>query len=214
MPAPRRIDRARIVDAALEIIDADGLDALTMRRVALALDVEAMSLYNHVPNKDALLDAVLGRLLASVPLPKRSAPWPDQIRSMATSARKVARAHPHAFRLAGSRPIRSPDALPLLDRLYGEVARAGLEGAAVNEACELVIGVVLGLIQLEINGFFAMASGDTVGGSPEAAAFPHVVAAHAAGKTHDANRFFRQGLDLVVLGVERIAARERGEAGG
>src|SRR3989442_13102637 len=74
----------RICDAAIELIDRDGLEALSMRHLGSALGVEAMSLYRHFPSKNALLEAVVGRLLAELLLPvPGSAPWQDSFRAPA-----------------------------------------------------------------------------------------------------------------------------------
>jgi TetR/AcrR family tetracycline transcriptional repressor len=204
MPAPRRIDHERITDVALEIVDAEGLDALTMRRVASALDVEAMSLYHHVASKDALLDAVLGRLLASVRLPAKDAPWQEQLRALARNMRKVALRHPEAFRLVATRPVRSSDALAFFERVFVELARAGLPPTDAMEAFKLLAGMTVGLLQLELTGFFA-------GEKPERAVdaagdeYPHVQAVAALGHRYHASRHFDQALDVVIGGIENIA---------
>ena len=92
------LTREAIAEAALALIDADGLDALSMRRLGGALGVEAMALYHHFQNKGKLLDAVMGRLLDEAELPARgSMPPLARIRRFAESYRRIAIHHPHAF---------------------------------------------------------------------------------------------------------------------
>ena len=78
------LTRSRVLDAALEIIDRDGLAALSMRRLGAALGVEAMTIYHYVPNKDALLDGVLEEVFRqSYSRRLRSGSWQEQLRSYA-----------------------------------------------------------------------------------------------------------------------------------
>src|SRR5882757_6026785 len=79
------LNRERILDAALVIADEAGLNGLSMRRLAKALSVEAMALYNHVANKTAILDGLAERVFAEVETPDPALPWPERVRSLATS---------------------------------------------------------------------------------------------------------------------------------
>src|SRR5689334_12674118 len=111
--APTRtpLSRDRVAAAALELIDREGLDSLSMRKLGAALGVEAMSLYNHVDNKDDLLDAVsemLHREILAGYDPPASGNWQERARSMAFSYWHLAQAHPNAFAIVGSRPVSSP----------------------------------------------------------------------------------------------------------
>lgn len=111
-PEGRRtpLTRERVVRAALALVDAEGLDALTMRRLGAELGVEAMSLYKHVPNKEAILDGVRGLLVAefAAALPReQAAGWREDLARFARAYRAVARAHPEAFVLLASAPGRA-----------------------------------------------------------------------------------------------------------
>jgi AcrR family transcriptional regulator len=111
LPTPRRpLTRERIIAAALALVDASGLDALTMRRLGASLGVEAMSLYKHVPNKEAILDGIRERLLAEFSATLPAAPasdWRDDLARFARAYRAVGRAHPEAFSLLASAPGRA-----------------------------------------------------------------------------------------------------------
>src|SRR5687768_16340103 len=122
--ARRPLSRARILRTALGIVDREGLDALTMRRVAAKLDVEAMSLYHHVPNKDAILDGVYDLVITKAELPKGDVTAEHWIRGTAAAFRRLAHQHPRAVPLFTSRP------LPLLDAAAAEPMEAGLAAFA------------------------------------------------------------------------------------
>ena len=94
------LTRERVLDAAFAIADADGIDALSMRKLGQALGVEAMSLYNHVESKGALVAAMVDRVVDEFDLPDDEPSWDVAIRRCATSAHDVLIAHPWACRLA------------------------------------------------------------------------------------------------------------------
>jgi AcrR family transcriptional regulator len=96
----------RIVRAALEMIDRDGVDGLSMRKLGAALGVEGMALYRHVGNKQRLLDLVVERLLEELEVPPAaSSSWIDAWYAIARSYRQIARRHPGAFRLLALSPL-------------------------------------------------------------------------------------------------------------
>src|SRR5918911_507596 len=98
--ARRPLTRPRILRAALKLIDGEGLDALSMRKLGAALGVEAMALYRHVPSKGALLDGVVELLLEQLELPPAGCEsWSDAWLAVARSYRRLAHSHPGAFRL-------------------------------------------------------------------------------------------------------------------
>src|SRR5438093_9069858 len=102
MLASRRkpLSAERIVEAAIELVADEGLDALSMRRLGAALGVEAMSLYRHFPSKAVLLEAVVGRLLAELLLPiPATAPWQDSFRALARDDRQLLLRHPNPIPL-------------------------------------------------------------------------------------------------------------------
>ena len=110
----------RIFQAALTVIDEQGAKALTMRRVAASLGVEAMSLYYHVPNKDALVEGVLDLLVAEANLPTGDVDAEQWVTGTAEAFRRMAQAHPRAVPLLLSRPI------PMADLAAAEPLEAGL----------------------------------------------------------------------------------------
>ncbi len=144
-PASARfpLDRDRIIEAAIDFIDAEGLTGLTMRRLGERLNVEAMSLYRYVPGKEDLLDAVVETLVMSMasdeevhPTPRDG--WQDFLQRLAHGIRRIALAHPKVFPLVASRPPEAPWLRPPLRSidwvelfLSGLVAEGFSDDAAV-----------------------------------------------------------------------------------
>lgn len=110
MPRPARLSRDRILATAVRLADREGLEAVTMRRLGQALGVEAMSLYKHVANKDAILDGLLERVLSEVELPQSGGDWEAELRRAATSMHDALARHPWACGLVMA-PASSPNAL-------------------------------------------------------------------------------------------------------
>jgi AcrR family transcriptional regulator len=106
-----------VLAAALEIIDRDGTDALSMRRLARALDRDPMILYRHAPNKAALLDGVAETVLAQLHVDSADPDWAGQLREVARRYRALALAHPHVVPLIVTRPLATPLALRPLGTL-------------------------------------------------------------------------------------------------
>ena len=117
------LDRDRIIAAAIEFIETDGLPGLTMRRLGERLGVEAMSLYRYVPGKEDLLDAVVESLVlkmdwdGEVLAPPRDG-WQDFLQRLAHGVRRVALEHPKAFPLVASRPPEAPWLRPPLRSIH------------------------------------------------------------------------------------------------
>ncbi|MEU8919835.1 TetR/AcrR family transcriptional regulator [Kitasatospora sp. NPDC048545] len=136
MARPRTplLSRERIVAAALRLIDDEGLDALSTRRLATELSVSGPSLYNHFATKDELLDAVVDSVIGEVDLsmfggagaPAADAtPWAQALRDWARSYRAALAAHPNIVPVLAQGPGRRPNALRLADAVFGHLVEAG-----------------------------------------------------------------------------------------
>ena len=106
-----KITRDVVLAAALEIIDRDGAEGLSMRRLARALNRDPMILYRHAPNKAALLDGVAETVLAQLTVNSSDPDWAAQLRAIARDYRRLALAHPHVVPLLVTRPLATPLAL-------------------------------------------------------------------------------------------------------
>lgn len=128
MARPSRpvLSRQRIIEAATAIIDAEGLAALSTRRLARELRVQAPSLYNHFATKEEILDAVGDAIIAQVDLSMFGRdPWPEALRSWARAYRAAFAAHPNVVPFLVHGPGRRPAALHLADAVYGALVDAG-----------------------------------------------------------------------------------------
>ncbi|MFJ9722457.1 TetR/AcrR family transcriptional regulator [Streptomyces sp. NPDC101209] len=149
--------REEILDAALAIADERGLDALSMRALAERVGVTPMALYRHVKDKSALLDALVGRLLAAL-LPsgaQRDEPWAERLRALARACRQVTQRHPWAAQLLFSRPAVTPDAVRAVDIIYTALLEAGVPEPEVPRLERLVSTFVIGFAASEAAGRFA-----------------------------------------------------------
>jgi TetR/AcrR family transcriptional regulator, tetracycline repressor protein len=148
-PGPKTaLSRDVFVRAALAIVDAEGLDALSMRRLGAEVGVDPMAAYRHFPNKDALLDGVVEAVIAEVDLTTDpSTPWRAQIEVLARAYRAALLAHPSVAPLAASRPLGTPGSLRLAERSLEVLESAGVARhaaiLAVNAMGIFVNGVVL-----------------------------------------------------------------------
>jgi AcrR family transcriptional regulator len=122
------LTRERIVSTALKIVDRDGLAALSMRRLGAELDVDPMAVYYHVPNKDALLDAIVEAVMAEIDLSSDdgSLPAEQRIVSAASAYRDAMLAHVNALPIIMSRGPSTPVALRPVELLIGILRDAGL----------------------------------------------------------------------------------------
>lgn len=156
------LDRERILTAALEHIDEQGLPGLTMRRLGQRVGVEAMSLYRYVPGKEELLDGVVERLLGDLRadpevLQMPTHGWQDFLQRLAHGVRRLALAHPKAFPLVASRPPEAPWLRPPLrslewvDAFLAGLVEEGFSDAAAVAAYRSFTSFLLGTLLLEVS---------------------------------------------------------------
>ena len=148
-----RLSRGRIVDAALAVIDDEGLPALNMRRLGAALGVEAMAIYKHFPNKAAILDAVVAAVLAGLDESVCETDWREGFRATFRAIRAALRAHPNTLPLVASRPFASPRLMKRLRATEALLSRASLPDDDVLHLLHAGLGLTLGYLWLEAGGF-------------------------------------------------------------
>jgi AcrR family transcriptional regulator len=151
-----KITRDVVLAAALQIIDADGADGLSMRRLARALGRDPMILYRHAPNKAALLDGVAETVLAQLTVDSPDLDWAAQLRTIARDYRALALAHPNVVPLLVTRPLATPLALrprgtlrPLEDILT-LLTRAGFSGPDALHIYRALFGFLHGHVLNEL----------------------------------------------------------------
>jgi AcrR family transcriptional regulator len=139
--------REQIVAAALELLDAEGLDALSMRKLGAKLGAGATSLYWYVANKDELLELTMDQIwaLVEVPDPERAS-WREALTTFAYSFRATLLEHPWAAQLVGQLPNVGPNSLALTDRLRRASTAAGFTGIDIYLATSTVMSFILGQV--------------------------------------------------------------------
>jgi len=155
------LTREQILTAAVAIIDAEGVDALTMRRLGQALDRNPMAIYRHASDKDALLDGVVEHVAAELITPREpdsngNGDWEAVLRRTAHTFRRVALAHPRALPLLLTRPLSGPLALrplgtlQLLEELLELFSTAGFDQPGALHAARLFTGFLYGHVLHEL----------------------------------------------------------------
>jgi AcrR family transcriptional regulator len=203
-PTTAKLDQARIRAAALALVDAEGLERLSMRRLATALDVSAASLYFHYATKDELLEAVAADVLANVDTRAFRSGWEPGVRAWARSLRAALAAHPRLVPVLSHAPGRRADALQRADDIQGGLVAAGWpprEATMIGAAAKyLVFGAALGSFA---EGFAA---------DPEVYAdrYPHLGQAHRlAARAAEVDReSFDFALEQLIAGLRARYARE------
>jgi len=125
--AARGLTREMLTAAALRIVDRDGLDALSMRRLGSELGVDPMAAYRHIPNKGTLLDEVVEAVISEIDTDALDdlLPWQDQLRALALSYLAALMAHPHAAPLIAERSLRTAGSLRVVERALRIMTDAG-----------------------------------------------------------------------------------------
>jgi len=190
--------------------DRDGIDAVTMRKLARSLGVEAMSLYNHVANKDDLLAGMIETVSQELELPADDADWRDAIRGSATSYRDVLVQHPWASGIWMSRGGDGSARMAFSDALLRTLRRAGCSDDVIYHAYHVIEAYVLGFAAQELN--FPYTREEMAGmASRFLQTFPSDdypdLAEHIRQHlepSHGEKGGFELGLDLILEGLERL----------
>src|ERR1700678_1579760 len=150
----RTLSRDAILDVALGLADEGGLAAVTMRRLASRLGVEAMSLYNHVSGKADLLDGIASRVFESIAVPDATLPWDERVRALIGGCYEAMRAHPAVVQalVAEAANPRSAGALSVIDQILGALFDAGLDERAAARGYRSLLGLVFGSVLVETAG--------------------------------------------------------------
>jgi AcrR family transcriptional regulator len=212
---PRRrptLTRDRVLRAALKLADKHGLEALSMRRLAKELGVEAMSLYNHVANKEDVLDGILDAMMAEIASPPGGADWKEQVRVVAISAHDTFLRHPWAAGL-GMRQKPGAARLRYGDSLLGCFRNAGFSKDLTYHAYHIIEAYILGYT-LQVIGYRSVDTeqfADVLAGFVRgdfASEYPHFTEhalQHLDPPAGDVDAY-ALGLDLILDGLQRASA--------
>jgi AcrR family transcriptional regulator len=208
------LTKGRVLEAAVDLADRDGIDALSMRKLGQELGVEGMALYRHVRDKDAILDGIVDVVLSEIEAPERPGDWKAQLRDLSLAARDVMLRHPWAPTVIVTRPDVGPATLRHIDHVLRLLEAGGFSLDMAHHALHVLGSRVFGFTQDPFN--------DTTDVRPDAATAAAIAQALsatypnvgklAAAATHDGGLGgcdddfeFAFGLDLILDGLERRA---------
>jgi AcrR family transcriptional regulator len=209
-----RLDQTTIVKSALALVDRDGLEGLSMRKLGRELAVEAMALYHYFPSKDALIDAIVEAVVGEMGAPSEAGSWEERLRERFRSYRQLAQAHPHVFPLVGKRTVKSPEALAPVEQMLDILRGAGFTPERALQSFRTLSSYAYGYALAEIVGFALEPSTDGAAArfdvrtvDPER--FPRMreVAPHVVACDHDTE--FELGLDIILAGLAAAASESR-----
>jgi AcrR family transcriptional regulator len=206
-----QLTRERVVAAAVELADRDGIESISMRKLAPELGVEAMSLYTHVRNKDDLLDGMVDAVVSKIPTSADGADWKASLRQMVRAARGVMLRHPWTPHALQTRSTPGPAGIRYFNAVLGILRKGGFSIAQAHHA--------LHVLGSRLFGFTTDLFDDSAELDPEAAAsladelgatYPYV-AEMAVAVTHggalgrcDDDVEFEFALDLILDGLDRL----------
>jgi AcrR family transcriptional regulator len=201
----KRMSREAVIEAALRLVDRDGLDGVSMRRLAATLGATPMALYRHVPGKAALLDALVAAVLAQLEFPGDEAlPLAERMRATVRSLRRLLHAHPWLVTLLLRGPVLGEGVYRASETALRELRETGLDAATVAAAFRLLHSFTIGYVGMEI----ARRSVDP----SRYEEFEHrryptraAIAAHL-GPFDEAQ--FEAALDVIVAGIDALSGRK------
>lgn len=198
--ANQRLSHDKIVAAAIRLIDRHGLDAFSTRKLGAALRCEAMTLYWYYPSKDALLDAVVDRLVEPLAAAATDAPgdWVGALRRIAHAYRRIAHDHPRAFPLLATRRFASEATYAFLDQLF---ATARAHGVSERTAAVVYRAVSSYCNGYALNELAAAREQADPAIAERRARFPALAAAFAWLDPAHADANFERGLELLLAGL-------------
>jgi AcrR family transcriptional regulator len=212
-PEPRaRLSRQRVLGAAIDQADAGGLEVLTMRTLAEALDVAPMALYRYVANKDDLIDAMVDEVFGEIGVPSGGGDWKSAMRRRAISVRDALARHRWAIGLMESRRSPGPANLRHHDAVIGRLRASGFSVELAAHAYSALDSYIYGFALTKMNLPFQ--SSDDIAEVAEgmlepfpANAYPNLVeflTEHVMRPGYDYGEEFEYGLDLILDGLERM----------
>ena len=209
-PKRTRLNREKVLRAALRMADKGGIETLSMRKLAQELGVEAMSLYNHVKNKDDIIDGIVDMVAGEIELPAIGADWKSAMRRRAMSAHEVLLRHPWATMPLVSRVNIGPSMLRYVDATIGCLREAGFSFELADHVWNAVDSHVYGFTLQELNfpfdpdeyaeaakAFLPMLPADKY-------PYLHGLSSVVIAREYDGLHSFEFGLDLLLDGLEKL----------
>jgi AcrR family transcriptional regulator len=199
------LTRDRIITTAVAMADRNGLDAVTLRRIASELGVHVTSLYNHVPTREAITDGIVERLIDEAKLPTTDVSWEEWVRHFFTAIGNVAVSHPGAFAALQQRPVQGPHAAASFEVALAAFVKAGFNAADAYSALKAtsLLALTVGLERgLAVRGLVPETAIDEL----PAESFPHIRHVAQVADPDDAWSF---SLDTLLAGLRSQLRRRR-----
>ncbi len=212
-----RLTRERVLQGAVQLVDAIGVDAFTMRQLAAALDVKPMTIYHHIPGKEQILDGIVDLVFAEIELPPADLDWRAAMRRRCMSAREVLNRHSWAPPLMESRTAPGPASLRHHDASLGCLRNGGLSLATTAHAYAVLDSYVYGFTLQESHLPFRSDAelgllAEQILQALPAGTYPHFVefaTQHALVPGYSFGSSFEVGLDLILDGIAARHACEQ-----
>jgi AcrR family transcriptional regulator len=206
------LTKERVLQAAMKLADAGGLEALSMRKLGQALGVEAMAVYYHFANKERVLDGIVDLVFGEIDLPAIGADWKTAMRRRAISVRDALLRHRWAIGLMESRTNPGPANLRHHDAVIGCLRAAGFDMAATATAYSLLDAYIYGFAMTKMNLPFEDTSDIVELSETMLAPFApgeyqnlaDFITGHAMKPGYDFANEFEVGLDVILDGLERL----------
>jgi len=204
------LSQERVLREALRMADEGGLDALSMRSLAHALQVEAMSLYNHVSNKERILDGLVELVVSEIEVPARGGDWREAMRRRALSAHRVLMRHRWATMLFVSRMNIGPNMLRYVDATIGCLREAGFSYPMADHAWTALDAYTYGFTLQKLN--FPLDPAEYAGAAKgflpliPVEVFPYLrgMSEEVIAGRHDGLHEIELGLELLLDGLEKL----------
>jgi AcrR family transcriptional regulator len=210
------LSRERILQMALSLADAGDIEAISMRKIALALGVQAMSLYNHVANKDDILDGIVDLVIGEIEVPSLTANWKDAMRRRSISAHEVLLRHPWAAIVIMSRVNVGPASLRYVDATIGCLVNAGFSWVNADRIWNAIDSHIYGFTLQELRFPFKPEEYPNAakGGLPliPAEEYPYMNAMthQIIEGEYDGVSCFEFGLEMLLEGLDQLRENQAG----
>jgi AcrR family transcriptional regulator len=215
-----QLTRERIITAAVELIEREGVSAVSMRRIAGELGAGVMALYDHVPSKAALLDGVAELVMGGIDLTTApGAGWEDQLRAQARAFWRKARIYPRCTMVVISRPVDSAATLRPVERALTTLREAGFNGEDAVRVVRAYVAYVAGSLMREVGVIPGLEPLRPLGQDPAVLAadrpfldpteFPQVMSLSAELLNRDFEADFEFGLDLLIRAIADLLPARR-----
>ena len=204
------LSRAKILQVALQRADTEGLEALSMRKLAQALGVKAMSLYHHVANKDDIIDGMVDLVVGEIALPSLAVDWQMAMRQRATSAHAVLLRHPWATMAMMSRVNVGPAMLRYIETTLACLVEAGFSYPMADYVWNAIDSHIYGFtlqalnFPFEADTYAAVAKDYVAMIPPQQYPYLNQLTQHVIDGRHDGRHDFEFGLNLLLKGLEEL----------